>query len=141
MISPTSSGWSGTLRSLCSLPTGMRSHQRSPTLYVASSLSPPSSPALIPVRANSSTSSRRRRSGSAARVAMNFAAVGSSRNFGSGSSALGTSPAKIGTRRGASSQSQSMIRSKNVLIMPRLWRMVVVEIDPLRVPDGPQRPV
>jgi hypothetical protein len=37
--------------------------------------------------------------GSAAKVAMNFAAVGSSRNFGSGSSRSGKSPAKIGTRQ------------------------------------------
>ena len=46
--------------------------------------------------------SRRRRLGSVARAAMNFAAVGSSRNFGVGSSALGRSPVKMGTRRGAS---------------------------------------
>ena len=47
--------------------------------------------------------SRRRWLGSAARAAMNLAAVGSSRNLGSGSSAAGKSPAKIGTRAGASS--------------------------------------
>ncbi len=61
---------------------------------------------------------------------MNLAAVGSSKNFGRGSSALGTSPAKIGTRLGASSQSQSMIRSKNVRMLPRLWRMVALDIAP-----------
>jgi hypothetical protein len=52
------------------------------------------------------------------------AAVGSSRNFGVGSSALGRSPAKIGTRCGASGSSQSMLRSKNVRSIPRLCRTV-----------------
>jgi hypothetical protein len=78
----------------------------------------------MPVRASSSTMSRRRRFGSVASAAMNLAALGSSRNFGVGSSALGRSPARIGTRRGASGQSQSMMRSKNVRAMPRLCRMV-----------------
>ena len=70
--------------------------------YMASSRRAPSSPARIPVRASNSTMSRRRRLGSVASAAMNLAAVGSSRNFGAGSSALGRSPAKMGTRRGAS---------------------------------------
>jgi len=61
--------------------------------------------------------SRRRWLGSVARAAMNFAAVGSSRNFG-------RSPVKMGTRRGASGSSQSMMRSKNVRSIPRLCRMV-----------------
>ena len=52
-----------------------------------------SSPERMPVRASSSTISRRRWFGSAASAAMNFAAVGSSRNLGSGSSRSGKSPA------------------------------------------------
>ena len=51
---------------------------------MASSSRAASSPTRIPVRANSSTISRRRRLGSLASAAMNLAAVGSSKNLGSG---------------------------------------------------------
>jgi hypothetical protein len=68
------------------LADGMRSQWVSPMRTMASDSSAASSPARMPVRANSSTMSRRRLSGSVASAAMNFAAVGSSRNFGSGSS-------------------------------------------------------
>ena len=57
---------------------------------MASSSRAASSPTRMPVRASSSTMSRRRGLGSSATAAMNLAMVGSSRNLGSGSSALGS---------------------------------------------------
>lgn len=58
---------------------------------------------------------------------MNLAAVGSSRNRGRGSSRLGKSPAKMGTLRGASAYSHSMIRSKKVRTNPSFWQMVAAD--------------
>jgi hypothetical protein len=70
---------------------------------MASSARAASSPTRIPVRANNSTISRRRRFGSVASAAMNLAAVGSSKNRGSGSSRAGKSLEWMGSRAGASS--------------------------------------
>ena len=63
----------------------------------------------------------RRRDGG---VAASRAACASSKNLGSGSSAMGTSIAKIGMRAGASAQSHSMIRSKKLRSIPSRWRIV-----------------
>lgn len=74
------------------LADGMRSQWVPPLSIMAPASSEASSPARMPVRASSSTMRRRRWFGSTARAAMNLAAVGSSRNFGSASSGLGRSP-------------------------------------------------
>jgi hypothetical protein len=73
-----------------------------------------SSPTRIPVRANNSTTRRVNGRVSARAARMNAAKVGSSKNLGSASSRLGMSPAKTSWRGGESSQSHSMIRSKNI---------------------------
>ena len=55
---------------------------------------------------------------------MNLAALGSSKNLGSGSSALGRSPANTGTRAVLSGSSQSISRSKKLRSWPRRLRTV-----------------
>jgi hypothetical protein len=72
-----------------------------------------SSPARIPVRASSSTTSRSRGSALARAAAISRAASRSPGNFGNGSGFFGMSQAMTGLRAGASGQSHSMIRSKN----------------------------
>jgi hypothetical protein len=89
----------------------------------------------MPVRANSSTTSRSRGSLLARAAVMSLAASRSPGNFGSGSGFLGMSPAMTGLRAGASGQSHSMIRSKNwrtVRIRCRYVSVVIVRPPPAR---------
>lgn len=87
------------VRSLWSLPTGIRSQNAEPIWTTASTVSASSSLLRIPVRASSSTISRDSGSSSAREARISMAAA-SSRNRGRGLSTMGRSPAKINGRCG-----------------------------------------
>jgi hypothetical protein len=112
----TRSGCGGTYRPVRGLPSGMCSQCPAPLRTTASASRFASSPARIPVRAGSSTTSRSRGPALARAAAITFAAPRSPGNFGSGPGFWGMSQAMTGLRGGAPGQSHSMIRSKN-------WRM------------------
>ena len=107
----------------------MRSQCPAPIWTTALASRPASSPARMPVRASSSTTSRSRGSALARAAAISLAASRSSRNFGSGSGFFGMSPAMTGLRGGASGQSHSMIRSKNARTVRIRCRCVSAVID------------
>ena len=69
-------------------------------------------------------SPHRRFTGSVASAAMNFAAVGSSRNFGSGSSILGRSVPKIGF----ADRDVGIIPLDETFVLPYSWGVVAGDV-------------